>query len=227
MLTFTDIFKSSFLSQTGGVTADPVLMIIAIGLIVLFAFLIRVVYKKSYRGVMYSRSFGSALSITVLVTGFIIMTISSNIILSLGMVGALSIVRFRTAVKDALDITYMFWAVGLGIAAGAGLFLISILLFIVVAVFLLVTTKEILFNQPYLLVVSCVNESSEQEVMSVLEKSVKKIRLRSKTVSENRIEISLEVGLNKKGQTAFVSNISSLTGVKTASLLSCEGDISL
>ncbi len=227
MLTFNDIFKSSFLSQAGGVTADPKLMIISIILLVVFAVLIRIIYKKTYRGVMYSKTFGTSLSLAVLITGFIIMTISSNVILSLGMVGALSIIRFRTAVKDAMDITYMFWAVGLGISAGAGLFFIAALLFIVVTVFLLITAKEVLFDQPYLLVFSCLNESAEHDIMIMVKEAVLKTKLRSKIVSKERIEVSLEVTLKKSDKTFFVSKITELPGVHSVSLLSAEGDVTL
>ncbi len=227
MFTFNDIFKSSFLSQTGGVTANPLSMVVSIVLLIVFSVLIRFVYKKTYRGIMYSKTFGTSLSLVVLVTGFIIMAISSNVILSLGMVGALSIIRFRTAVKDAMDITYMFWAVGLGITTGSGLFFIAILLFIVVSLFLLITAKEILFEQPYLFIFSCINENVEREVMIVLKEAVKKTKLRSKIVSKDRIEVSLELCLPKNNKTLFVSEISALTGVSSASLLSAEGDLSI
>jgi len=227
MFTFNDIFKSSFLSQAGGVTANPLLMTVSVVLLITFSVLIRIVYKKTFRGVMYSKTFGTSLSLVVLVTGFVIMAISSNVILSLGMVGALSIIRFRTAVKDPMDITYMFWAVGLGITTGAGLFFIAVLLFIVITIFLLTTAKEILFDQPYLFVFSCINESAEHDVMRILNEAVKKTKLRSKIVSKERIEISVELCLQKNRKTLFVSEISALPGVSSASLLSAEGDLSI
>lgn len=227
MFTFNDIFKSSFLTQAGGVTASPLLMAVSIILLILFSVLIRIVYKKTFRGVMYSKTFGTSLSLTVLVTGFIIMAISSNVILSLGMVGALSIIRFRTAVKDAMDITYMFWAVGLGITTGAGLFFISVLLFAVITIFLLSTASETLFEQPYLFVFTCVNESAEQEVLVILKQAVKKTKLRSKIVSKDRIEVSMELCLPKGCKTNFAAQVSALEGVSSASLLSAEGDVSI
>ena len=143
-------------------------------MLIAFSILISIVYKKTFRGVMYSKTFRTSLSLVVLVTGFVIMAISSNVILSLGMVGALSIIRFRTAVKDAMDITYMFWAVGLGITTGAGLFFIAVLLFVVITIFLLTTSKEILFDQPYLFIFSCINENAEHDVMVILKEAVKK-----------------------------------------------------
>lgn len=227
MLAFKDIFKSGFLSSTGGVTSDPALMTVACALIVAFAILVKIVYRKTYKGVMYSSSFGSALSLVVLVTGFVIMTISSNVILSLGMVGALSIVRFRTAVKDAMDIAYMFWAVGLGIAAGAGLFILSMLLFVVVALFLMLTEKETLFSQPYLFIFSCIKETQEEEAMRLLTYAVRKSRIRGKTVTGSHREISVEVSLKKTGNTDFVSRIAAIEGVTNASLIACDGDITI
>lgn len=143
------------------------------------------------------------------------------------MVGALSIVRFRTAVKDAMDVTYMFWAVGLGISAGAGLFTVAILLFIVVGGFLLLTGKEKLFTQPYLFVFSCLNETQEREVLKMLASSVNKYRLRSKNISGERREVSVEVNLDKNASTDFVSRISTLGGVSNASLISCDGDFTV
>ncbi len=226
MLTFNDIFKSSFLAQAGGVAANPILVAISIALLITFSALIRVVYKKTYRGVMYSKTFGTSLSLVVLITGFVIMAISSNVILSLGMVGALSIIRFRTAVKDAMDITYMFWAVGLGITTGAGLFSIALLLFFVITVFLLLTSKEVLFEQPYLFVFSCINQNAEHDVMRILEEACKKTKLRSKIVSKERIEVSIELSLKNK-KTLFVSEIAAIVGVTSASLLTSEGDLTL
>ena len=214
MFTFNDIFKSSFLSQAGGVTANPLLMTVSVVLLITFSVLIRIVYKKTFRGVMYSKTFGTSLSLVVLVTGFVIMAISSNVILSLGMVGALSIIRFRTAVKDPMDITYMFWAVGLGITTGAGLFFIAVLLFIVITVFLLLTSKEVLF------------ENAEHDVMRILEEACKKTKLRSKIVSKERIEVSIELSLKNK-KTLFVSEIAAIVGVISASLLTSEGDLTL
>ena len=145
---------------------------------------------------MYSKTFGTSAYLVVLVTGFVIMAISSNVILSLGMVGALSIIRFRTAVKDPMDITYMFWAVGLGITTGAGLFFIAVLLFIVITIFLLTTAKEILFDQPYLFVFSCINESAEHDVMRILNEAVKRQSSEVKLFQKKELN-SVELCLQK------------------------------
>ncbi len=227
MINFADVFKSSFLAQSGGPSANPLTFALSIVSIIVYAALIRVVYRHTYRGVMYSRTFGTALGVGVLVTGFIIMTISSNIVLSLGMVGALSIVRFRTAVKDAMDVIYMFWAVGLGIAAGGGLFAVAALLFVVVALFLIVTAREGLFTQPYLFVVSCDGEDCEKEVLALISPAVRKLSLRGKTVRGTERELTVEVVLGREGDTSFVARAAAVKGVGSASLIGCDGDVSV
>lgn len=227
MLSFNDIFKSGFLSRAGDASAGGTSLIAAIALILVYAALIRVVYRKTYRGVMYSKTFGTALSLAIIVTGFVIMTISSNVILSLGMVGALSIVRFRTAVKDAMDVTYMFWAVGLGIATGAGLFLLSFALFATVTVFLFITAREKLFSQPYLFVFSCIDDEGERTAMKIIEGSARKATLRGKTVTAQKREFTVEVLLKSDKDTSFVTRVASIAGVDSASLIGCDGDVSV
>lgn len=220
-MTFNDIFKSSFLENVSSFSILD--MVIAMGLAFAIGLFIFLVYKKSFSGVMYSSNFGVSLVAMTLITSLIILAISSNIILSLGMVGALSIVRFRTAVKEPLDIAFLFWAISAGIVTGAGLLPLAVFgsLFIGIVMALFVNRKS--SDSPYILVVSLDIEATEKNVVNLLQGSVKKSQLKSKTVSSSGIELTMEVRL-KDMATDFINKISSLPGVTSAVLVSYNGD---
>lgn len=158
-MTFQDIFKSDFLDSIQSFslidTGMALLISLALGLFVFF------VYKKTFHGVLYSSTFGVALVGLSMVTTLVILAVTSNVVLSLGMVGALSIVRFRAAIKDPLDIVYLFWALACGIVTGAGQFLMAIIGSIVVGVVLLIFVNRKENDHPYLLVVSCEDDRAE------------------------------------------------------------------
>ncbi len=221
-MTFQDIFKSSFLEKT---TSFSVLdMLIALALALLIGLFIFVVYKKTFRGVLYSSGFGVSLVAMSLITTFIILAVTSNVVLSLGMVGALSIVRFRAAIKEPLDIAYLFWSISVGIVLGAGL--IPLALFgsaLIGVVLIFFSNRRSPERQPYLLVVNCNNTESEKAVLNELDTSVGKYLLKSKTVSANHVEFTLELRL-KDSSTNFVSGIASLPGVESAVLVSYNGE---
>ncbi|MDF2674981.1 MAG: hypothetical protein K0R09_3249 [Clostridiales bacterium] len=219
---FSDIFKSNFLEK---VTSFSILdTIIALGLAFALGLFIYLVYKKTFKGVMYSSSFGVSLMAMTLITTLIIMAITSNVILSLGMVGALSIVRFRTAVKEPLDIAFLFWAISGGIVLGAGLIPLAIFgsLFIGVVMLIFVNKKSV--DNPYILVVSINGDENEHRVMEYIISKIKKHVVKSKTVSAgNNIELSIEIKL-KDMSTQFVNEISSIDGVSNAVLVSYNGE---
>ena len=159
-----------------------------------------------------------------LITTFIILAVTSNVVLSLGMVGALSIVRFRAAIKEPLDIAYLFWSISVGIVLGAGL--IPLALFgsaLIGVVLIFFSNRRSPERQPYLLVVNCNNTESEKAVLNELDTSVGKYLLKSKTVSANHVEFTLELRL-KDSSTNFVSGIASLPGVESAVLVSYNGE---
>ncbi|MGI5967074.1 MAG: DUF4956 domain-containing protein, partial [Anaerotruncus rubiinfantis] len=178
-MTFNDIFKSSFLEKTSSFSildmSLALLLAFALGLFI-FA-----VYRKTFNGVMYSASFGVSLMAMTLITTLIILAVTSNVILSLGMVGALSIVRFRTAIKEPMDIAFLFWSISAGIVTGAGLLPLAVLgsLFIGLILVLFVNKKS--SDNPYILVVSCENDEAEAEVNRFINEAVKKSLLKSKT----------------------------------------------
>ncbi len=219
-MTFQDIFKSSFLEKaTSFSTLDLIIGMTVAFVLGLFIFYI---YKKTYNGVMYSSGFGVSLIALTMITTLVILAVTSNIVLSLGMVGALSIVRFRTAIKEPLDIAYLFWAIAAGIVTGAGLIPLAVFgsLFIGVVLFVFVNKKPT--DSPYILIVSC-DGGGEQAVLSILQENVKKQALKSKSVTKDGIEMTIEVRL-KGAQSAFVNRIAGMETVQSAVLVSYNGD---
>lgn len=220
MTSFVDILKKSFLEN--GQMTDLSISSILMSLISAFlcSMIIYYIYRKFYRGIVYNSSFNILLVLVSIVTAFIVMTISSNILLSLGMVGALSIVRFRTAVKDPLDVGFLFFAIAVGITSGAGLYLMSFIatLFISLIYILLVQVKT--YTRVYLLIVKFENAANE-EVQKILK--TLKAELKNKTSIKNTTELTLELRL-KNGNTAYMSQLSALDGVMSAVLVEYTGD---
>ena len=182
------------------------------------------VYKKTFKGVMYSHSFCVSLLALNLITTLIILAITSNVILSLGMVGALSIVRFRSAIKEPLDIAFLFWSISAGIVIGAGLIPLAVFGSLFIGIILVLFINRQTTDNPYLLVLSCLNDESEKEALKTVNAYVKKHVIKSKTVSaQNGIEVTVEIRL-KEMETKFVNEISQISGVKNAELVSYNGD---
>ncbi|HEX3021221.1 MAG TPA: DUF4956 domain-containing protein [Lachnospiraceae bacterium] len=218
---FKDIFKSSFLDTATSFSLLDTIIAMCVGLILgLFIFL---VYKKTFNGVLYSASFGVSLIAMTLITTFIILAITSNVVLSLGMVGALSIVRFRTAVKEPLDISFLFWSIAAGIVTGAGLIPLAVIGSVLIGIILLIFVNRKTSDNPYIVVINCENDSAEKSAVEAVKQSVNKQVVKSKTVSKNGIELTIEVRL-KDMTTEFVNRISELKGVSNVVLVSYNGD---
>jgi len=221
-LSFNDILKSSFLEKASSFSIVDVA--IALGLALAIGLFIFLVYKKTFKGVMYSESFGISLIAMSLVTTLIILAITSNVVLSLGMVGALSIVRFRTAVKEPMDIAFLFWSISVGIVVGAGLIPLAVFGSAFIGIMIMVFANKKSIDNPYILVVSCKGDSSENNAMEYINKYVKKYVVKSKTVSAgSNIELTVEIRL-KEMSTQFVNEISSISGVNNAVLVSYNGE---
>ena len=220
MINFVDILKKSFLEN--GQMADLSVVNIFMSLISAFlcSMIIYYVYRKFYRGVVYSSSFNILLVLVSIVTSFIVMTISSNSLLSLGMVGALSIVRFRTAVKDPLDVGFLFFSIAVGITSGAGLYILSFIatLFISLIYILLVQVKT--FTKVFLLIVKFENSANE-DVQKILKPL--KGELKNKTTIKDTIELTLELRI-KNDNTAYMTQLTAIQGVKSAVLVEYTGD---
>ena len=220
-MSFSDIFKSSFLEQ---ITSFSLLdMALALGLAFVIGLYIFIIYRKTFNGVMYSASFGLSLVALSMITALVILTISSNVVLSLGMVGALSIVRFRTAIKEPMDIAFLFWASAVGIVTGAGLFPLAIFGSLLIGLVLLVFANRKSGACPYLLVVNCANGQAEAAVCQAVVGQVKRQAVKSKSVSAGGVELTLEVRL-QDAATEFVNEIAQLPGVSNAVLVSYNGE---
>jgi len=219
-MTFNDIFKSSFLEKAVSFSALDFMMAMGIAFVIgLFIFL---VYKKTFNGVMYSAGFGVSLIALTLITTLVILAVTSNVVLSLGMVGALSIVRFRTAIKEPLDIAYLFWSIAAGIVLGAGLVPLAVFGSLFIGLVLIIFVNKKPTDHPYIMIVSC-NGDVEKDVLDTMKENVKKQVLKSKTVSSEGIEMTLEVRL-RGDDSGFVNEIAGLSGVKNAVLVSYNGD---
>ncbi len=220
-MTFQDIFKSSFLENVNAVPVfDMVLAMVlafAVGLFIFF------IYKKSYAGVLYSASFGVTLIGLTMVTALVILAVTSNVVLSLGMVGALSIVRFRTAIKEPSDIVFLFWAIAAGIVLAAGLIPLAIFGSLLIGLVLLVFSRRKSFDRPYILVLHCDSAEAEYQAREFVQSRVKKLSLKSKTVAPGAIELNYEVRL-KDADTEFINALAAMAGVTHTVLVSYNGD---
>jgi uncharacterized membrane protein YhiD involved in acid resistance len=225
-LNFSDLFKSDFLQNavSNFSVLDLALTLFISFLIGLFIYTI---YKKTFNGVMYSRNFNVSLVSLAMITTLVIMAISSNIILSLGMVGALSIVRFRTAIKDPIDIVYLFWAIAAGIVTGAGLYLLAIFGSLLVGIMLIAFTYKTSTEIPYMLVASCGSAEAEQRFLNVLAIKVKRMNVRSKAVRSGQdIELTVEVRL-KNEDTDFVNELAAMEEINDLVLVSYNGELAV
>ncbi|MDE5860371.1 MAG: DUF4956 domain-containing protein [Oscillospiraceae bacterium] len=220
-MTFNDIFKSSFLEKVSSFSILDV--VIAMAVAFALGLFIYIVYKRTFRGVMYSSSFGVSLMAMTLITTLIILAVTSNVILSLGMVGALSIVRFRTAVKEPLDIAFLFWAISAGIVTGAGLIPLAVIGSIFIGVVLTIFVNAKTSDTPYIAIISCRDENAEQSVMAILKANTKKQLVKSKTVTVSGIELMVEVKLSE-GSTKVCNLLSDTAGVTKAALVSYNGE---
>ncbi len=225
-LTFQDVIKKSVLEAGGylqGITWDLLLRsagMIALSLVV--GLLIFWIYRKSYMGVVYSRAFAVSLAGMTVLTCCIIVTIQSNVVLSLGMVGALSIVRYRTAVKDPLDLLYLFWAVASGIAIGAGMFYVAAMAFVVMLVLLLVITRrKRTRDEMYILLIHYDGRDVDEAVRREL--GTRPYKIKSKTMRRNDMEMAVEVRV-RRNDLSFVDRIRTMDRVWDITIVQYDGD---
>ena len=220
-MTFNDIFKSSFLQNVSAV--QPLDMLIALALafcVGLFSFY---VYKKTYQGVMFSSSFGVTLIALTMITTLVILAVTSNVVLSLGMVGALSIVRFRTAIKEPLDIAFLFWSIAAGIVLAAGLIPLAVFGSVFIGVILLLFVNRKSSVNPYIVVLQCENTESEKAAFDCLSEQTKRCVVKSKTAQKGMIELNCEIRLTGDN-TDFINRLADMPGVQSAVLVSYNGD---
>jgi uncharacterized membrane protein YhiD involved in acid resistance len=221
MTTFTDIIKKSFLEETAdfSIAAASVSLLSAlfIGLFIFF------IYKKTYAGVMYSKPFNTSLVLLSVLTTFVILAVTSNVVLSLGMVGALSIVRFRTAIKEPLDLVFLFWSISVGIILGAGLYSLAFLGSAFITVILLVLTGKVDSSAPYILMLQLENENAELQATEIIKNRFGKVIVKSKSITDGQPELIYEVKV-KNNETSFMNELSAIEGVQNATLVSYNGN---
>ena len=220
-MTFNDIFKSSFLENVTNVSILDMMIALALAFgLGLFIFL---VYKKTFSGVMYSSSFGVTLVALTLITTVVILAVTSNVVLSLGMVGALSIVRFRTAIKEPLDIAFLFWSIAVGIVLAAGMIPLAVIGSVIIGLILLALVNQKSHSNPYIVVVQCDGYESEHHAKSFLDSQVQKCVVKSKAAQKGSVELNMEIRL-KDDNTDFINTLSDMDGIFSAVLVSYNGD---
>ncbi|MCI9048282.1 MAG: DUF4956 domain-containing protein [Hungatella sp.] len=182
-----------------------------------------VVYKKTFNGVMYSTGFAMTLVGLSLVTTLVIMAVTSNVVLSLGMVGALSIVRFRAAIKEPMEIVYLFWAIAVGIVIGAGMIPLAVIGSVIIGLILMVFANRRIHDNPYILIFNCLNEAAEETAVLMTQKAVERFVVKSKTVNGAGIEVTAEIRM-KDAETSFVNRLNDIEGVNDVTLVSYNGE---
>ena len=223
-ISIKDIFfseNSSYLENVVAVTLVDLLL--ALLLSFCLGLFIYYVYKKTYSGVMFSRTFGGSLVAMTMITTMVILAVTSNVVLSLGMVGALSIVRFRTAIKEPMDIAFLFWAIAGGIVLAAGMIPLAIVGSIIIGIILIVFCNRKSSDKPFIAVITCENGEAEKQVQSFLKEHVKKAVVKSKSAQKGNIEMTYEVSL-KGSDTGFITSLSDMDGISSAVLVSYNGD---
>lgn len=219
-MTFSDLFESDFLNRLTVISYTD--MMIALVLSLVIGLFIAMVYRHSHSGVMYSSSFALTLVALTMITTILIMTVVSNVVLSLGMVGALSIVRFRSAIKEPMDIAFLFWAISIGIILAAGLIPLALFGSIMIGLMLMVFSSIKVNIRPYILVIHC-DSTMESMVETMVKTHCSKMVLKSKSIEANIIELNYEVRL-KNEDTSFINTFHNMDGITMATLVSYNGD---
>ena len=215
------LFNFNFLDKAATFSIPDII----VALVVSFALglFIYIVYTKTFKGVMHSSSFGISLIAMDLITTLVILAVSSNLIASLGMVGALSIVRFRTVVKEPLDLVYLFWSITTGIIVGVGLIPLAVLGSVIIGLILFIFVNRKTSDTPYIVVISCNGDQAETQALSLLSSRTKKNVVKAKSVSKDGVELTVEVRLTESSS-MFVNSLLAIEGVHNATLVSYNGD---
>lgn len=220
-MTFNDIFKSGFMENVSSVSvvdmAAALLLAFGLGMFIFF------VYKKTFSGVMYSSGFGVTLIALTMITTVVILAVTSNVVLSLGMVGALSIVRFRTAIKEPLDIAFLFWSLAAGIVLAAGMLPLAVFGSLFIGIVLLVFVNRKPHLNPYIVVIGCEGHESERQALEFLKGRVQRCVVKSKTAQKGMVELNLEIRM-KEDNTDFINELAAMDGINSAVLVSYSGE---
>ena len=220
---FKDVFKKSFLEGFNGMDITTAKIAATLFVTALLALYIFAIYRLVTRKVFYSKNFNIALAAMSLITAAIILAMQSNLVISLGMVGALSIVRFRTAIKDPMDLVFLFWSISIGIICGAGLYEVALVTSVAVTVFILVLDMIPVSRAPMMLVVNSSKMDDEQTVLDVVGKYAKSYKVKSRNLSKGRLDMVVE--LRVKDESGLVSEVAALDGMIGASLIAQDGEV--
>ena len=223
MTNFADIFKSSFLSAFTAEGVPTPLIAASLTLSAVIAFYIFLVYRLLTRKTFYSRSFNIALVAMTIITTAIILAMQASIVISLGMVGALSIVRFRTAIKDPMDLVYLYWAIGVGIICGAGLAELAIMVSLGLTVVILFLDYLPTAKAPMILVINCSDRTAEQSILAAVGRFSRIVRVKSRNITNGRLDMIVEVRV--QDESGLVQAVADIPSVSFSSLVSHDGEV--
>ena len=224
-MSFSDIFKKSFLEGYISTEISPKTIAVTLAITALFALYLFFVYRVFSRKTFYNKNFNMAIALIALITAAIIMTIQASIVVSLGMVGALSIVRFRTAIKDPMDLVFLFWSISIGIICGAGLAGIALVASAITTIMLIVFEMLPIAKSPMLLVLNAKDTALENKVEEVLKSTKTSYKVKSRTFEPDRLDMIIEVRTSEEAK--LVSEISKIEGITRCSLVAHDGEVTL
>ncbi len=216
-MSFQDIFKNSFIESTSSLSLTQMALTLLVSFVV--GVFIYQIYKRTYQSVVYTKSFSMSLVMMTMITALVIMAVTSNVVLSLGMVGALSIVRFRAAIKDPMDIVFMFWSIAAGIVTGASFYTLALVGSFVMGVIIYVFSGNLSADAPYLFVVHFGDEKDESQIIDQVTSTVSRYFVKSKIIEADQIEYTIELRL-KGNEMQFVNDVKRIPSVTTATLVS-------
>ena len=220
---FKDVFKKSFLEGFTSMDITTAKIVATLFVAALLALYVFAIYRLVTRKVFYSKNFNISLAAMSIITAAIILAMQSNLVISLGMVGALSIVRFRTAIKDPMDLVFMFWSISIGIICGAGLYEVALVTSVAVTVFILVLDMIPVSKAPMMLVINSSQMDGEQQILDIVGKYTKSYKVKSRNLSKGRLDMVVE--LRVKDESALVSEVAALEGMIGASLIAHDGEV--
>ena len=220
---FKDVFKKSFLEGFTSMDITTAKIVATLFVSALLALYVFAIYRLITRNVFYSKNFNISLAAMSIITAAIILAMQSNLVISLGMVGALSIVRFRTAIKDPMDLVFMFWSISIGIICGAGLYEVALVTSVAVTVFILVLDMIPVSKAPMMLVINSSQMDGEQQILDIVGKYSKSYKVKSRNLSKGRLDMVVE--LRVKDESALVSEVAALEGMIGASLIAHDGEV--
>ena len=224
-MNFADIFKQSFLEGYSGGEIGTVRIVIALAMTCILGFYIFFIYRITTRKTFYSKTFNISLVALAIITAAVILTIQSSIVVSLGMVGALSIVRFRTAIKDPMDLVFLFWSISVGIICGAGFTIIAVITSVMLTIVIIVFSMLPEARRALILVVNAASYKEETKIMQIVNESCQYARTRARNVSKTNLNLAIEIRV--QDQKGLIEKLMDLESVTTASLVEHSGDVTV